>query len=358
MSCRLLNVCPSILLAVFLLQSSLAPAADDQASESKSDPVTNSLGMKLVQISPGSYRRGFDKADGRDRQFQLAHQYSNSQDFNLESPSHIVELTKPFAIGVTEVTVAQFRAFVESTNYTTDAEKNGGALGCAPDEKDYVDRFRKLPSVTWQTPGFDQTDDHPVVGVSWNDAVAFCEWLSAREEATYRLPTEAEWEYACRAGQTTWYSWGNEPDEAYAHANVADAALEAVHPNTTRYQRAVRLNPGDGDGVAFTAKTGRYKANPWGLHDMHGNVWEWCLDRWAADLFRRQMDGVPWPKRRDVSLRDPVMLEKTDQHAYGDWRSIRGGAWTCAPAAVRCSIRTYAEAGDATVYIGFRVVRQ
>jgi formylglycine-generating enzyme required for sulfatase activity len=312
--------------------------------------------MEFVRIDAGSYRRGFDKDDDREHRFHLAHRFSNRQNFRYETPSHQVLMTRPFEIAKTEVTVAQFRAFVEATGYQTDAEMGGGALGCFPDEKDYVDRFQKSPKISWRSPGFDQTDTHPVVAISWNDAQAFCRWLSEREGIRYRLPTEAEWEYACRAGSTTWYSWGEDPDEAYVHANVADGALEAAQPGTTSYQRAVRLGADEGDGVVFTAAVGTYKPNAKGLFDMHGNVWEWCQDRWSADLYERYFDDVPRPERRDLTVTDPIMEAETDQHRYGDWRVIRGGAWTCAPAAVRCSIRTFAEAGDAAVYTGFRPV--
>jgi formylglycine-generating enzyme required for sulfatase activity len=197
-----------------------------------------------------------------------------------------------------------------------------------------------------------------VVAVSWNDAQAFCRWLTAQEAGvTYRLPTEAEWEYACRAGGTTWYSWGEDPDAAYRHANVADGALEAALPGTTRYQRAIGLQADDGDGFVFTAPVSSFQPNGWGLSDMHGNVWEWCQDRWKADVYRDLLSGVPRQQQTSVVVRDPLWETETPQHDYGDWRVIRGGAWTCAPAAVRSSIRTYAEAGDASVYTGFRVVR-
>lgn len=334
-----------------------AVQAEEQAQERKLPIAANSLGMQFVRVPAGEYLRGFDTSDRRDHDFFITHSYSNRQEFKNETPSHRVAITKPFEIATTEVTVGQFRAFVQATNYTTDAETNGGAMGFFANEKDYVDRFRKSPDVTWKSPGFEQSEEHPVVAISWNDAEAFCRWLSERENVHYRLPSEAEWEYACRANQKTWYSWGKDPDEAYSHANVADGALETAHPNTTRYQRAVRLKPDEGDGTVFTAKTASYLPNPWGLHDMHGNVWEWCQDRWSADLYERYFDDVPRQKRSDVIVRDPLFLDETDQHAYGDWRSIRGGGWTCAPAAVRNSIRTYAESSDATVYTGFRLVR-
>ncbi|EGF26867.1 formylglycine-generating enzyme family protein [Rhodopirellula baltica] len=352
----MIRLCIKRLHAALVLALTLTVPSQAEEPARQSNP--NSIGMQFVAMAPGEYRRGFDGSGQRDRQFALAHSFSNPQAFRFDSPSHLVVITKPFELQTTEVTVAQFREFVEATGYQTEAESNGGALGCFPEEKDYVDRFRKSPDVTWRTPGFEQSDDHPVVAVSWNDAVKFCEWLSEQETTTYRLPTEAEWEYACRAGQSTWYSWGSDPDEAYVHANVADGALEAAQPNTTRYQRAVKLEADAGDGVVFTAAVASFRPNPWGLHDMHGNVWEWCQDRWSADLYRRYLDDVPWPKRSQFTVTDPVMLEETPQHAYGDWRCIRGGAWTCAPASVRCSIRTFAEASDATIYTGFRVVRE
>ncbi|WP_206028409.1 formylglycine-generating enzyme family protein [Thalassoroseus pseudoceratinae] len=351
---RLITLLLSLLVAgICGPENNRISAADGPNESSKTLPD-----MKFVSVASGEYVRGFESSNQRERHFAIVHQYSNSQNFGNEKPSHRVKISKGFAIAATEVTVAQFRKFVEATNHKTDAEKNGGALGCFPDERDYVDRFHKSPEITWRTPGFEQSDEHPVVCVSWNDANAFCQWLSKEDGQKYRLPSEAEWEYACRAGKSTWYSWGEDPDLAYEHGNVADGALEAAQPKTTQYQRAVRLGADEGDGVVFTAKVGSYRPNPWGLFDMHGNVWEWCQDRWASDEYERYFDGVPRQKRKDVVVTDPVFLEKTEQHEFGDWRSIRGGGWTCAPAAVRCSIRTFAEAADATVYTGFRIVRE
>ena len=277
-------------------------------------------------------------------------------------PGNFIRLVKTVDVvflirKTTKGTSVRFSLCYVSGRVSETAKLNGGALGCFPDEKDYVDRFHKSDEITWKSPGFAQSDAHPVVAVSWKDALKFCEWLSKKEDAEYRLPSEAEWEFACRAGAATWYSWGDEPNAAYRHANVADGALEAAQPNTTRFQRAVRLDATDGDGVVFTAKTASYSPNSWGLHDMHGNVWEWCQDRWSADIYETYFDGIARQQRSQVVVSDPVFLENTDQHKHGDWRTMRGGAWTCAPAAVRSSIRTFAEAGDATVYTGFRVVR-
>ena len=336
----------------------LTGASSVATAENAATPAAqNSLGMEFVRIPAGEYLRGFDTSDGREHRFHLAHRFSNRQEFRYEKPAHRVAITHAFEFGTTEVTVGQFRAFVEATGYTTDAEKSGGALGCFPEEENYVDRFHKDADITWRTPGFTQSESHPVVAVSWNDAQAFCRWLSSKDGVRYRLPTEAEWEYVCRADAASWYSWGEDPDAAYDHANVADGALEAAQPGTTRFQRAVRLEATDGDGAVFTSPVGKFKPNPWGLLDMHGNVWEWCEDRWDAGLYEQVFAGVPRQERDSVVVRDPLFETQTDQHQYGDWRVIRGGAWTCAPASVRCSIRTFAEAGDAAVYTGFRVVR-
>ena len=115
------------------------------------------------------------------------------EDFGDEQPRHRVRITRPFLLGATEVTVGQFRRFVEAAKYKTDAEREGN--GALKPNKAVVPISDA--TLRWYEPGFPQDDAHPVVNVSWNDAVAFCAWLSQTEDATYRLPTEAEWEYAC-----------------------------------------------------------------------------------------------------------------------------------------------------------------
>lgn len=323
-------------------------------TEPASDELLASLSFRPVPA--GTYRRGFDTEDRGEHRFALQHQYSNSQNFSLETPAHLVQISRPFQITATEVTVAQFRAFVAATEYVTDAERNGGALGCFPLEKDYTNRFHKDPAITWRNPGFEQTDRHPVVAVSWNDANAYCRWLSQTIGQPCRLPTEAEWEYACKATTSTWYHWGEDPQQAIRFANVADATLEAAQPGTTRFQQAFIRGAEHSDGAVFTAPVASYEANSWGLHDMHGNVWEWCHDRWKSDLYKDLLADVERRDRREFTVTDPLFETATDQHQYGDWRVIRGGGWTCAAAAVRSSIRTFAEASDSTVYTGFRVV--
>ena len=153
---------------------------------------------------------------------------------------------------------------------------------------------------SWRNAGFEQTDEHPVVCMSWNDAVEFCKWLSRKEGKTYRLPTEAEWEYACRAGTTTRYYSGDDPETLAKVGNVADAAAKAKFPEWTWTIKA-------SDGYVFTAPVGRFKPNAFGLYDMHGNAGQWC-----ADWYRRAL-------LRQIALRRP--------NRPSFWRSPCGSWW-------------------------------
>jgi formylglycine-generating enzyme required for sulfatase activity len=357
-----LTVLPAViaagLVAPFLFAAPGDGPSQDPSQTSQAEPAPPGFGgLKYVRVPPGNYMRGFQNTR-EDTGFTTIHRYSISPEDNAEKPGHRVEITKGFDISTVEIPVALFRRFVNETGYTTDAEKNGGAFGFIEDEDDFSRRYQQEPRFTWRDPGFEQTPTHPVTCVSWNDAQAFCKWLSKKENAKIRLPTEAEWEYAARAGSDSWYSWGNDPDGAYEHANVADAALEQQFAGMTSYQRAVRLDPDEGDGVVFTAQVGSFKPNPWGLYDMHGNVWEWCRDRFEEKVYETQLKGLDRRERREKGIKDPVQLEKTNRHEHGDWRSLRGGAWNCAPGNTRSSIRAFYEAGEAAVYTGFRVVRE
>jgi len=324
--------------------------------EEKPIEKQNSLGMRLVRIAAGECEIGMLDQ----HRLKLHHKFSAYQreihDY-IEKPFP-VRLTRDYYLGKTEVTVGQFRRFVEATGYRTDAERAGDAVVFQPEAEVDLQRFAARDGHRWSNPGFPQTDDHPVTCVSWRDGRAFCDWLSKQEGGKYRLPTEAEWEYACRAGTKTPYCSGQTPDSVYAFANVADAALYAEHPQDVLRQRIAGLDPGEGDGHVFTAPVASLKPNAWGLHDMHGNVWEWCSDKYS-DRYYEQMLKLARQRgsRNDPEpIVDPQGPETTPQHKHGDWRSLRGGSWYVAPLQCRSSVRAFAEAADAFSYIGFRVV--
>jgi formylglycine-generating enzyme required for sulfatase activity len=275
-----------------------------------------------------------------------------------EKPDHFAHITKPFYLATREVTVGQFRQFVDATGYVTTAEKSGDGIVGWHNVLDYEDkrrkrRLRRLPKFTWKSPGFEQGDDHPVVGVSWTDAQAFCAWLSQKEGASYRLPTEVEWEYACGAGNPGFFSFGN---DYHAHinrvANYADWALEQAFEDTAGRQTYLEA---PGDGVVFTSSVGRFEANPWGFHDMHGNVWELCQDYYHDTYFNRYKPQKNTHPPRWTA--DPANLDTPWNSDHGEWRIIKGGSWVVAPANCRRSFRSYFEAADGACYLGFRVAR-
>ncbi len=235
----------------FAAVGSLTATAEEPKAASGEKQITNSIGMKLTLVPSGEFMMG--SGESAEETAKL---------FKSEHPQHRVRITKPFYMGTYHVTRGQFRQFVAETHYKTDAEKGERplVLGWNPEKKEFDNN-----DYSWRNTGFQQTDEHPVVNVSWNDAGAFCQWLSKKEGKTYRLPTEAEWEYACRAGTTTRYYSGDDPETLAKVGNVADAAAKAQFPDWTW---TIKAN----DGYVFTAPVGKFKPNAFGLYDMHGNA--------------------------------------------------------------------------------------
>ncbi len=241
-----------------------------------------------------------------------------------EGPRHQAKIAKPFAISRYEVTVAQFRRFVESTGYRTDAELHGGCLY-------YADGWVSAPGKDWRAPpGFDQKPDHPVVCVSFNDALAYARWLSQQTGRAYRLPTEAEWEYAARGGSDASRPWGDNPDDACSLANVADRSLKQSHPGDWPEHAC-------SDRYVYTAPVGTFGANAFGLHDVIGNVWEWTCSGYADHY-----GGV-------------------EQQCALDFQSIprvfRGGSWYNFPPWARSAARSAFAPGFRAAILGFRLAR-
>lgn len=225
--------CTGLLFPVLTMTFSIAVASDQ-------DSFVNTLEMRMIRVPEGSFTMGCSLTDEGFK--QLYGHAPHPKFIAAARPAHEVEVWS-FYLGEAEVTVRQFDAFVSRTGYLTSAERRNGKK-------------------TWKAPGFHQNALHPVVFVSYEDAVEFCKWLSGKEKRTYRLPTEAEWEYACRAGTTTHYHWGDDWRDGSRFANLK------LPDNSDK----------------FTAPVAVYEANPWGFHDMVGNVWEWCLD-WLSESY-------------------------------------------------------------------------
>ena len=220
-----------------------------------------------------------------------------------EGPRRRVAVRKAFAMSRFEVTRAQFAAFVRHTGHE--------AAGCRIWSE--RDQWRVDWALDWREPGFAQTDAHPVSCINWYDARAYTDWLSKRTGRRYRLPSEAEWEYAARAGSQPARYWGEDANGGCIYANSADRSLKDDFPNWTIANCA--------DGHVFTAPVGERLPNAFGLHDMLGNVWEWVEDCWDED-YRQAPAGQAASVTGDCGL-----------------RVLRGGAWFTAPRLTRSASR-------------------
>jgi formylglycine-generating enzyme required for sulfatase activity len=290
------------------------PVAETKTGDITRDPVT---GMELVFVQGGCYQMGDAFGDG---------------DAD-EKPLHDV-CVNDFYLGKYEVTVGQFKRFVNETGYKTDGEKNtGGVSGCfAFDQDDKEKNWNWRDWASWKKPNKyqDNRDDHPVSCVSWNDAQAFTDWLTRKGGKSYRLPTEAEWEYAARGGKETKNYWGNDKDDACGYANVAD---RTKLPNGSSWNQKHECT----DGYAFVAPVGKFQPNAFGLYDMMGNVWEWCRD-WYGERYYN-----------DSPRNNP------QGPSNGQYRVLRGGSWYFEPQFVRAAFRfRYVPAYRLSSY-GFRL---
>jgi formylglycine-generating enzyme required for sulfatase activity len=258
----------------------------------------------------------------------------NEQDReNYEGPQRRVTISKAFAVGKYEVTRGEFARFVSATSYRTEAEQGDGCSTLSPDGV-----WTKDAKVNWHYPGYVQADTHPVVCVSWNDTQAYLKWLNQREPGKgFRLLSESEWEYAARAGTTTRYPWGEDGKytEICGYANGGDMSGK----KGVKGWQANWIAANCDDRYVYAAPRGSYAANPWGLHDMHGNAWEWTEDCWHENYNGAPMQGEPWTS--------------------GDCgqRVLRGGSWFNNPQYLRSALRNKHAVFNRNYLIGFRVAR-
>lgn len=276
---------------------------------------------KMVVIPPGSSLMGStieeDAAEMVPARFALT-----------EKPPHAVRIANPFALGRDEITKAQFAAYL----------KDSGVLApggdCMAWDKT-TQKWGRSPDNTWTNPGFAQTENDPVVCVSWAEAAGYAAWLAQKTKKPYRLASEAEWEYAARAGTTTVRDWGNERDIACTKANVYDTESAAF----------MRTKPGPNenfqcqDAFMFTAPVGSFPANKFGLNDMMGNAWEWTADCWHENYIGAPKDGSAW-------------VEANCKQRVG-----RSGSWGAEPWALRIAHRRGNAAEFKFSSLGFRIAR-
>jgi formylglycine-generating enzyme required for sulfatase activity len=243
-----------------------------------------------------------------------------------EQPQHEVVIPWPLAVATHETTRAQFAAFVHATGHDA-------ARGCHADFGSARAEFQMNETKTWQEPGFVQSDDDPVVCVSWDDARTYAAWLAAKIGKAYRLPTEAEWEYFARAGSAAARHWGDDRAATCRFANGTDATAMRQFGWTD----AERASPCD-DGFAHTAPVGSFAPNAFGLHDVLGNAWEW-----VEDCFVPNYVGAPSDGRARITADCPQ-------------RVFRGGGWLNSPVGLRSAARGR-RLPDGRFNVGFRVVR-
>lgn len=300
--------------------------------------LRNTLGMRMVRIPAGEFLMGSDEPlEVLQQAFPLM-EPERLKALVDEAPVHRVRITKPFYMAQTEVTVGQFRHFLKASGYIPESIADGtGGYGYnpayEPEKSKRGDLFEGRDTrYDWRNPGFPQTDQHPVVNVTWADAKAMAQWLSQNEKRRYRIPTEAEWEYAARAGTRTRYHNGDDPQSLHLVANTFDSKAKAHWPKLAQYALA-----GD-DGFVFTAPVASFKPNAFGLYDMHGNAWEWTNDLYGEDYYAQSpVDDPQGPTEGNVVVR-------------------RGGSWHTWALYARSSYRNWNTKETRYTLVGIRLV--
>jgi formylglycine-generating enzyme required for sulfatase activity len=300
--------------------------AQERATAQPLHEIAGKDGAPMVLIPAGTFMMGSTKGEV-DRAInacvkELGQDQATCEGWHkAELPQHKVRMDE-FYLDKYEVTNRIFQQFVEQTGHQTTAEKEGSAQAFVEGTG-----WQDMKGASWRQPEGGQTvfasdrSEHPVVSVSWDDADAFCRW------AEKRLPTEAEWEYATRAGTTTRYWWGNGSPESRQVENLADETAKNLMKS---------IMTGYDDGSLRTAPVGSYEGNPWGLHDMSGNVTEWTMD-WSDETYYKNS-----PERNPKGP------------SSGQYRVVRGGSWVDEPVNVRSAVRGRFSPSDRYDSIGFR----
>lgn len=324
-----------ILLTLVLIAGVLAPYVAPDTVREWTQPTSKP--GSISEIDPGIYPPGTRLRDCRDDScpwlvvipggsFTMGSPDNERDRSANEGPGHEVTISDRFAVMETEVTRGQFAAFIKETQYAHEG-------GCY-----YWDGTQGQldPQRSWQNPGFEQTDQHPVVCVNWNDAQAYAKWLSQKTRQHYRLPSEAEWEYVARAGTQTRFWFGDKDEDLCTYGNVADRSTKAGWKEWNKSWSNAECN----DGRIFTAPVKSFKPNAYGLYDVNGNAWEWTQDCWHDNYQGAPSDGSAWES------------DCVEKH-----RVVRGGGWINYPQLARSAYRDWITPVDRNVITGFRLAR-
>ena len=294
-------------------------------------------GMPLAEIAAGAALKDCDDCPALvvlpTGSFRMGSPDSEKNRSSNEGPVHEVRIGYRLAVGRSEVTRGEFGRFVAAVGYRTEAERGQGCLTWNGN------RWENSTDRNWRNPGYTQTDSHPAVCVSWNDAQAYLEWLNKKAPGKdFRLLSEAEWEYAARAGQApARFPWGDDANtsEICTWANGADAAAKSQVIGTEGW-----IVANCNDDHAHTAPADALRPNAFGLHHMHGNVWEWVQDVWHDNYSGAPTEGRAWITGGDQTR-----------------RVLRGGSWGNEPKLLRSANRTRLAPGVAGDGMGFRIAR-
>ncbi len=272
---------------------------------------------QMVTIPPGCFQMGSPETEDGHGADEVQHRVC----------------VKGFKLAKNETTVEEFSKFINATHFITDAEHNTEESGCWSYQQTPEKHWNWWQWANWKTPlrGVMLITNAPVTCVSFDDVLAYIQWLNKETGQEYRLPTEAEWEYAARAGATTARYWGNNPDIACSYANVADNTQAGVAKWPQTHNCA--------DGYFFTAMVGALRANKFGLHDMLGNVWEWTCSKYEESY---------------TGAEEVCTGIKPDSD---DLIAIRGGGWNADAPRVRAAYRNWGVAWSRQANQGFRLVR-
>lgn len=323
------SVCPTMVklpAGTFLMGTAAEEESKKDGPADKDDKAENAAKTQKADKD--------DKADNVDKAEDDASDTSQNIAYgDDDQPQHRVTFKRPFALGQYPVTRGEFAAFVRETGYVS--------RGCVTGDEII------LPlGLSWRNPGFAQTDRHPVVCVSFEDAARYVKWLSRKTGKPYRLPSEAEWEYAARARTTTPHYWLGGAEQACRYANVKDIAARSAFKSD--------LKDTDGffpcsDGYVYTSPVGSFRPNAFGLYDMLGNAWQWVEDCYTHSYENAPTDGSVAKASNANRLAEDS--EESCTHV------MRGGAWKSEPSETRTTYRHGDDTGRRDNPNGFRVAR-